>query len=99
MSKGKLYRVGEEGEELFVPDQDGQIIPADETRDIMRGPVAAQPSTSTMGGGGTVTPDALAAAFRSALDGASVELRNGRLWFQSELAAQRRSDLIEARAR
>ena len=51
------------------------------------------------GGGAGLSPDALAAAFRQALDGAAVELRNGRLWFQSEMAAQRRSDLIEARAR
>ena len=47
----------------------------------------------------SASPDTLARAFRSALDGSSVELRNGRIWFQSELAAQRRSDLIEARAR
>ena len=46
----------------------------------------------------SASPDTLARAFRSALDGASVELRNGRIWFQSEMAAQRRSDLIEARA-
>ena len=55
------------------------------------------------GGGGAAamgaSPDTLARALREAIDGASVELRNGRLWFQSELAAQRRSDLIEARAR
>jgi len=48
---------------------------------------------------GAASPDALAGAFRSALDGASVELRNGRLWFQAEMAAQRGADLIAARAR
>ena len=50
-------------------------------------------------GAGGMSSDALARAFRAALDGASVEIRNGRLWFQAEMAAQRGADLIAARAR
>ena len=50
-------------------------------------------------GAGGMSPDALVGAFRAALDGASVELRGGRLWFQAEMAAQRAADLIAARAR
>lgn len=98
VSKGRLYRVGEEGEELFVPDQDGQIIPADETRDIMRGPSGGQPTTSAAPAAAVgASPEAI----RAALEGMSltVDLDNGRVWFGRQMAAQRRSDLIEARAR
>ena len=40
-------------------------------------------------------------AIRAALEGLSfaVDLDNGRAWFGRQMAAQRRSDLIEARAR
>lgn len=57
---GEMYRVGEQGEELFVPHTDGVIIPTQPTRDIMRQltavgvggtPSAAARATATAGGG------------------------------------------------
>jgi hypothetical protein len=35
VTRGQLYRVGEDGEELFVPAADGMIIPAEQTRRIL----------------------------------------------------------------
>lgn len=34
---GQVYKVGERGTELFVPDRDGTILPADATRRVMSG--------------------------------------------------------------
>lgn len=57
---GEMYKVGEQGEELFVPHTDGVIIPTQPTRDIMRElsavgvggtPSAAARATVTAGGG------------------------------------------------
>ena len=68
--------------------QDLGVVPfADGGRWGSGGPAAA------MG----VSPEAI----RAALEGLSltVDLDNGRAWFGRQMAAQRRSDLIEARAR
>jgi len=52
VSKGELYRVGEEGEELFVPDRDGTIVNADETERILNGNPRARALAASSGGGG-----------------------------------------------
>ena len=44
--------VGEKGTELFVPDQDGEIIPDDETSKLLDSNHRARALTSTSGGGG-----------------------------------------------
>ena len=53
---GGLYKVGEEGEELFVPDQDGQIINANDTRRLLMPanlpPSAPAPSLFASAGSG-----------------------------------------------
>lgn len=74
----------------------GQVGPR---RYYSGGGYVAPPAATATSVAASAAPDTLARAFREAIDGASVELRGGRLWFQSEMAAQRRSDLIEARAR
>lgn len=37
VNAGQIYEVGERGRELFVPEQDGRIIPNNELRDMQRG--------------------------------------------------------------
>jgi hypothetical protein len=53
----KMYEVGEEGRELFVPGEDGYIIPADQTRRLLAntgtGPRSGPVVTTGGSGGGT----------------------------------------------
>lgn len=49
---GKVYTVGEEGEELFLPDEDGQIVNATDTRALLDGNPRARALTAGSGGGG-----------------------------------------------
>ena len=47
--------VGEEGDELFVPDQDGMIVPHDETRRLLdANPMARGLASGALGGSGGV---------------------------------------------
>jgi hypothetical protein len=37
VTAGEMYRVGEQGPELFVPDQTGRIVPNREAEQLLRG--------------------------------------------------------------
>lgn len=50
---GKIYKVGEEGEELFLPHEDGQIVNADDTRALLNGNRRAQAMAGGGAGGGS----------------------------------------------
>ncbi len=70
---GVPITVGERGEELFVPKEDGRIISADETRQLLRGNKQAQALTSpdamASGGGGAGPVQVVFQSSGSGLDG------------------------------
>ncbi len=72
---GVPITVGERGEELFVPDQDGQIVTAEETRQLLRGNsqartmAASRASAGGGGGGGSAPVQVVFQGSGSGLDG------------------------------
>jgi methyl-accepting chemotaxis protein len=49
---GRIYEVGERGRELFVPNQDGTIVPHGETEKLLGGQGAGNPVVAGGGGSG-----------------------------------------------
>lgn len=74
---GELYTVGEDGPELFVPNEDGTVIPTDMTRRILNELAAVRNGgTSTGGAPASVTTGPLAAAAHAAPAVSSVTNNN-----------------------
>ena len=72
VKKDTLYRVGEQGEELFVPDSDGTILNANETRRVKAGG-AGVPGGST--GGAPLTAEQFETGLLRALRTVVAEIR------------------------